>query len=242
MIRCGNNGQLSFNFGTGSAWVEVISATGALTLNTWQHVAATYDGANLRIFVNGVQVGTAASTAPINPGATYQLTIGNWSQSNTRGFIGKIDEVRIWNIALSQSTITAMQNQLYCGNETGLIAYYRFDQGVDGANNAGVTTLNDGSPNANNGTLVGFTLNGATSNWVQGKTGLSACVPVTCFQPAGLNVTGVTGNSATLNWTNNGSAGYEWEIRTSGSDSTQASGEFHAQSTAPANWASTSRS
>ncbi len=216
MIRCGNNGQLSFNFGTGSAWVEVQSATGVLTLNTWQHVAATYDGATLRIFVNGVQVGSLASTVSINPGATYQLTIGNWSQSNTRGFIGKIDEARVWNIALAQSTIVAMQNQAYCGNETGLLAYYRFDQGIDGGNNAGVTTLTDLTPNANTGTLVGFALNGSTSNWVLGKTGMAACVPVTCFQPSGLNISGLSATSATLNWTSNGSASYDWEIRTSG--------------------------
>jgi hypothetical protein len=53
MLRCGATGTLSFNFGNGTAWYEVQSSINALTLNTWQHVAGTYDGTTLRIYVNG---------------------------------------------------------------------------------------------------------------------------------------------------------------------------------------------
>ena len=49
-----------------------------------------------------------------------------------------------------------------------LKAYYRFNQGVAGGNNAGVTTLND-ETGVNNGTLTSFSLSGALSNWVAGK-------------------------------------------------------------------------
>src|SRR5690606_34749037 len=62
MLRCGANGSLSFNLGNGTNWMEVISATNALTLNTWQHVAGTYDGTTLRIYRDGVLL-TPASTA-----------------------------------------------------------------------------------------------------------------------------------------------------------------------------------
>src|SRR5690606_37613761 len=58
-----------------------------------------------------------------------------------------------------------MTNELV-GNEPNLIAYYNFNQGVAGANNLGLNTLMDSSPNNISGTLNGFSLNGNTSNWI----------------------------------------------------------------------------
>jgi len=79
-----------------------LSGSSLLPLNTWSHLAATYDGATMRLYVNGVQVASAAQTGPI--GASSQpLTIGsNWS--------GLIDEVRIYNRALSASQILTDMN------------------------------------------------------------------------------------------------------------------------------------
>src|SRR5262249_4499176 len=48
----------------GSGDVEAVSSS-QLPLNTWSHVAATYDGANLRFYVNAVQVGSVALTGSI---------------------------------------------------------------------------------------------------------------------------------------------------------------------------------
>ncbi|MEO8591239.1 MAG: LamG domain-containing protein, partial [Flavobacteriales bacterium] len=222
VLRCGANGTLSFNIGTGAAWHEIISSTGVLTLNTWQHVAGTFDGTAMKFFKDGVQLTPATTTgvaAPIASAPTTPVQIGLWSQSDTRGFIGKIDEVRIWNIALSQATIATQMNTLYCGDESGLMAYYQLNQGTAGGNNAGLTSVTDlaAAPIADNGTISGMALSGPTSNWVLGKTGMGACVPVTCFAPVGgLTISGLTTTAATINWTDNGSASYDWEIRTSG--------------------------
>ena len=79
--------------------------TAALPLNTWTHVAATYDGANLRFFVNGTQTGVLTSTGAI-PATTGQLRIGGnsvWSE----WFRGLIDEVRVYNRALTAVEIQA---------------------------------------------------------------------------------------------------------------------------------------
>ena len=180
-LRCGGAGQLSFAVGSGSTIIEVLSATNALTLNTWQHVAATYDGINKLIFVNGVQVGTSAGPASLG-NSTNQLMIGDYGAGvGTRNFPGKIDEVRIWNTVLSPANIAANQNQQFCGGEAGLAAYYQFNQGTDSGVNNGLTTLFDISGNANNGTLNNFALVGPTSNWVQGKTGMTPCAP--CSAP-----------------------------------------------------------
>jgi len=55
------------------------------------------------------------------------------------------------------------------GTETGLVAYYPFNQGIAGGNNTAITTVTDKTANALNGTLTNFSLSGATSNFVVGK-------------------------------------------------------------------------
>lgn len=53
MIRCGGNGIINFNLGTGS-WNEINSPANSIQLNIWQHVAATYDGTYMRIYIDGI--------------------------------------------------------------------------------------------------------------------------------------------------------------------------------------------
>jgi hypothetical protein len=241
MIRCGASGTLSANIGTGTNWVERISATNALTLNTWQHVAATYDGTNLRIYRDGVELTPVTSTGVAGPiastGPTQQLTIGNWSQDNTRGFVGRIDEVRIWDTALSGATIAANLNQQLCGGEPGLRAYYQFNQGVDGGNNTTETTLLDLSGNGNNGTLVNMTLTGPTSNWVQGRTGMIACPPCASAPTAGTvngaasACAGTASNLNLLGATTGTGISYQWYYGPAGNPTANLLGTGLLQST-----------
>ena len=75
----------------------------ALSAGTWTHLAVTYDGANLTLYVNGIQVATRAQTGTIEV-SNNDLTIGG---NNLYGqyFTGIIDEVRIYNQALSATEI-----------------------------------------------------------------------------------------------------------------------------------------
>jgi hydrogenase maturation factor HypE len=85
------------------------SATASLALNTWTHLAATYDGTTVRLFVNGVQAGTRAVSGSL-AASTGALRIGGnavWGEY----FSGRIDEVRIYNRALSAAEIQADMNQ-----------------------------------------------------------------------------------------------------------------------------------
>jgi hypothetical protein len=84
---------------------RILYATGALTANTWTHVAATYDGAQQRLYVNGTQVAIRAQTGAI-AASTLPLRIGgNTPYGNF--FTGRIDEVRVYNRALTQPEIAA---------------------------------------------------------------------------------------------------------------------------------------
>ena len=76
-----------------------------LALNTWSHLAATYDGATLRVYVNGAQVSSRALTGAMRVSSGALRIGGNaiWGEY----FKGLIDEVRIYNRALTAAEIGA---------------------------------------------------------------------------------------------------------------------------------------
>lgn len=182
MLRCGESGKLNFNLGNGS-WTEITSAANTLTLNTWQHVAATYNGAKMVLYLNGVAIDSINTTISFSS-AGQILTLGNWSNISTdRTFIGTIDEARVWNVARTKSQINSAMNAELCASEPGLVACYRLNEGVAGASNTGVNVAYDFSPNNNNATLTGFQLSGSNSNWVSG----AALTPGSSFSQVSAN-------------------------------------------------------
>ena len=82
-----------------------VGGTSTLPLNTWTHLAATYSSGSLRIYTNGVLVSTQALTGSI-ASSTRPLRIGGntiWGEY----FAGSIDEVKVYNRALSVTEIAA---------------------------------------------------------------------------------------------------------------------------------------
>ena len=77
----------------------------SLPLDTWTHLAATYDGATLRLYVDGSLAGSVAATGAIATSAGALRIGGNtlWGEY----FQGLIDEVRVYNRALSQAELQA---------------------------------------------------------------------------------------------------------------------------------------
>ena len=80
----------------------------APTANTWSYLALTYDGTTLRLYVNGTLVGSQAKTGAITT-STNQLQIGGDSLYS-QYFSGLIDEVRVYNIALSAAAVQTDMN------------------------------------------------------------------------------------------------------------------------------------
>ena len=170
MLRCGAGGKLNFNIGSGPGWNEISSSTNILTLNTWQHVAGTYDGSFLRIYLNGVLVDSLVKTISM-ANSTSTLGVGYAPiYAGSRNFPGKIDEVRVWNVTRTKAEINAQMNSELCVIPSSVKAYYTFNQGIAGGTNTTTTTLTDLSGNSNTGTLTNLALTGTTSNWVLGKS------------------------------------------------------------------------
>jgi len=82
--------------------------TAALPTNAWAHVATTYDGTTLRLYVNGVQVAATAHTGPIVDAGGALRIGGNavWGEY----FAGLIDDVRVYSRALTAAEITTDMN------------------------------------------------------------------------------------------------------------------------------------
>jgi hypothetical protein len=80
----------------------------ALPVGIWSHIATTYDGTAIRLYVNGALVASKPRTGPLRVSAS-SLTIGGDSVFGQR-FQGMIDEVRVYSRALSTSEIAADMN------------------------------------------------------------------------------------------------------------------------------------
>lgn len=160
VLRCGATGQLSFTFsgvdtlGTVLGWQDLVSPSNVLTLNTWTHVAASFDGDSSRLFVNGVQVASRYFHGTINPNYAFPMRIGRLcdaGQTQTRYFSGQIDEVRIWNFAKPQAELLAGYNRHISPTSPGLVGYWNF-------NIASGTTVPDQTSSGNTATFNTITL------------------------------------------------------------------------------------
>jgi hypothetical protein len=80
----------------------------ALTSRRWTHLAATYDGTTLRIYVNGAQVASTPRTGTLAT-SSNPLNIGG-DTIYAQYFDGRIDDVRIYNTARSAAQIQADMN------------------------------------------------------------------------------------------------------------------------------------
>lgn len=164
-INGGNN--YWFGVSNGKANFSLIGGPDALGTSTigdgnWHHLAAVRQNGVVSLYVDGVLEATQSNAGTATIAAN--LTLGNFNGGFN--FPGSLDEVRIWNRALCKGELLNNKNAELSSSQTGLVAYYNFNQGIDNSNNSAVTTLTDLSGNANNGTLTNFALSGTTSNWV----------------------------------------------------------------------------
>jgi hypothetical protein len=160
--------------GNGSNFPSAL-ATNALTVGEWTHVAGTFDGNIIKVYINGVLSASTGFNGTLYNNSTDPLLIGavDGGGSSRQHFDGDIDEVRLYNRVLCADEIMAHKNCELTGSEAGLAASYSFNQGFAYGNNSGLDSAVDRSANGNTGLLQNFALNGATSNWTLSTDSLS---------------------------------------------------------------------
>lgn len=136
-----------------------------LKLNQWYHVAAVNQNGTRSLYINGSKVPLTGNADFVNPQSNDNpLKIG--VDYSSRFFNGKIDEVRIWNVARTAAQIDDNWDKNLTGSESGLVGYYPMKADASSAaSNGGKVQLVDLSSKGNNGELINFSLSGATSNW-----------------------------------------------------------------------------
>jgi carboxyl-terminal processing protease len=126
--------------------IGVLRAPFRFKLQTWYHLAATYDGTVARLFLNGVALGSNLLSGPIRIDSS-ELLVGRGDPNYSSGefFDGAVADLRLWNKARSQAEISAAATVPLNGSEAGLVACWNFQDG----------TANDLLGPGRNGTLKG---------------------------------------------------------------------------------------
>jgi Concanavalin A-like lectin/glucanases superfamily/Domain of unknown function (DUF2341)/Fibrinogen beta and gamma chains, C-terminal globular domain len=100
-----NSGQLeTYWSGKSSQGYHSSGTAGDVPIGEWSHIAAVWDDSYARLFVNGVEKNSVASSG-MGDAAVNQVWIGAESDGTTRKFNGKIDNVKIYNYARTQEQI-----------------------------------------------------------------------------------------------------------------------------------------
>ena len=145
------NGNLKASLYDSSAWNFILS-TLALPSNKWIFITFTFNGTDLNLYVDGV-LNQSSSPSPVISiaSSTNDLYIGSAAGSSSF-FDGSIDDIAVWDSALSQSDITAIYNSgsgisdLTQSYSTNLVGYWNFDEGSG-------NSASDSSGQGNDGTL-----------------------------------------------------------------------------------------
>lgn len=193
-FECGLDGVQS-NYGIhGCAFYNNtnISSNNLLTLNNWKYVVCTYDGINLKYYDNGQLIGSASGVYNLNQS---KLTVGArlvYNNNSPYFFLdGKVDDIGVWNRALTQQEITSLYTGVPSYSSTcnavsgslvnGLVGYWPF------CGNA-----NDQSGHGYNGTVNGATL---TTDRFGNTNAAYMFQPSSTAQSITTNYTGITGNN-----------------------------------------------
>ncbi len=163
------DGQLAYWFGTfgprhfgvlldsdgNQPWSLLDRDQGSIPGGLWVHLASTWDGTTLRHYLNGVALAeTAAFSGPLHA-STGPLILGANVPYNSTAYKGAVDDLRIYNHALS-----AVEIQALVGTPPMLVGHWSFDEG-------GGTNIWDQSSQANHGTIINLRSN----TWTTGIAG-----------------------------------------------------------------------
>ncbi|MDA8571598.1 T9SS type A sorting domain-containing protein, partial [Schleiferiaceae bacterium] len=118
-------------------------------LNSWNYLTLTFSSSTKQgnIYINDSLVFSFLTTSTIIQ-STYDLFLGGYWNATYNTVDGEMDNIQIWNTALTQSEIQQYMSCPPTGNEAGLVGYWNFEEGSG-------SVANDLSGNGNHGTING---------------------------------------------------------------------------------------
>jgi hypothetical protein len=152
------------SWGTGA----IFTSSQIIGDNECHHIAYTYDAGFCSVYIDGVLVNTHTAVCPISVNDRYSVGQEYDNLATSQFYNGELDDLRIWGTVRTAEEIASNMNEELSGLESGLIAYYDFNQGNPLNPNPGLNYLTDLTENSQIGNLFNYALNGGTSNWVRG--------------------------------------------------------------------------
>ena len=141
--------------------------------NEWHHIVTTYGGANKKIYVDGVEVATAAQTGGVTA-STFKLTLGDPNLYGGSATRPRIDDVRYYSVVLTAAEVAAIYNE--------------------GENDVGAQKFSVTSPSTIQGAVGKSVSYQITTDAAYGMTGYNAAITYTLLnKPSWLSVNGSTG-------------------------------------------------
>jgi|GEM_PF-1854127 len=119
-------------FAFGFAGGNDLDTPDTYTDTEWHHWAGVYDRANATrvIYRDGVEVASDAGVVPFEEVANPELYLGRFFLQDGSDFGGEIEELRIWSVARTETEIREGMHRTMTGSETGLVAYWQFNEGT----------------------------------------------------------------------------------------------------------------
>ena len=145
-----------FALKTTSKTIQYLSSKeDSVKLNQWHHIAGTYDGQRMKVYVDGVEKNTKViSNSSINYHPENDLLIGMYKDNNeSYPFSGQIADIRIWKVARTEQELRQNMHHRLQGSELGLVGYWSLNEGSS-------HTVCDKTSFGNNGIIH-------NANWVQ---------------------------------------------------------------------------
>jgi hypothetical protein len=146
--------DIEWSITTGVTDTQVSTGSGTISDGVWQHLVGTYDGSTMRVYLDGVEKNSTVKTGTIADYGSPGLLMGGHTDQPSQDYAGLIDEVRVYNRALSAAEIR------YHYSRGAPVGHWKFDEG------AGTTAFD--SAGSNDGTLTSMD---AATDWVQGQYG-----------------------------------------------------------------------
>jgi len=125
-------------------------SSGGISANAWHHLAVTMKDSNrqLPMYVDGVQKAQGTLASDSSAGNTRPVRIGRNGGTATAYWVGKLDDIRIWNVVRTAAEVSANYHTELTSAPTGFVANWKVNEGTG-------TTAADSAGTAQSATLQG---------------------------------------------------------------------------------------